>query len=188
MDPFNKIVAKQHIQYILKCIGEDPNREGLLDTPDRVVKSWDELFAGYNQNPQDFITTFSEVENYDEMVLLRNIEFYSFCEHHVLPFTGHGHIAYMPDKRVIGISKLARLLDLYARRLQIQERIGQQVVAALDKHLQPRGSACILVAQHGCMSCRGVRKMNSEMVTSSLSGIFLQQTVKSELLSLIGRV
>ena len=177
------------VRQLLNCIGEDPNREGLKDTPQRVVKSWKEIFAGYNQDPADLITTFEEVNGYNEIIVLRGIEFFSFCEHHMLPFTGRGHVAYLPDKKVIGISKLARLLDLYARRLQIQERIGQQVVQALQDHLQPRGAACILVAQHGCMSCRGVRKINSEMVTSSLSGVFLEEArVRMEVLHLIGNI
>lgn len=176
-----------HVRQIIKAIGDDDNREGLLDTPMRVVKSWKELFAGYNTRPEDLITTFSEVDGYDQIVVLRNIEFHSFCEHHMLPFTGYGHVAYLPHKKVIGISKLARLLDCYAKRLQIQERIGQQVTAALDKHLEPKGSACILVAQHQCMTCRGVGKQNSEMVTSSITGIFREESkVKEELFQLVG--
>ena len=177
------------VRAMLSAIGDKPDRSGLLDTPARVVRSWTELFAGYTQDINDFNTQFDDVEGYDEIVLLRNIEFYSFCEHHMLPFTGYGHVAYLPEGKVIGISKLARLLDMYSKRLQIQERIGQQVVWALNKLLAPKGSACVLVAQHGCMQCRGVKKQNSEMVTSSLSGVFKDSTTsRAELMSLIGNV
>lgn len=182
-------VSVMHLRWMITAIGDDAKREGLRDTPKRVVKSWLELFAGYNQSLEDFNTVFADVDGYDEIVLLRNIEFYSFCEHHMLPFTGRGHVAYLPDKKVIGISKLARILDMYARRLQIQERIGQQVVSGIDELLSPKGSACILVAEHGCMRCRGVKKQNSEMVTSSLSGVFKEQgVIRQELMSLIGNV
>lgn len=185
----NRLIQEQTVRNIISFIDDHPNREGLRNTPARVVKSWEELFAGYNKNPADLMTVFSETNGYDEIVVLRNIEFYSTCEHHMLPFTGRAHVAYLPNNRVVGISKLARLLDLYARRLQIQERIGQQVIEALDTHLHPKGSACILVAKHQCMVCRGVQKQNSEMVTSSLSGVFKETpAVRAELLSLIGEV
>lgn len=180
--------AELHLRWIIEAIGDDPSREGLKDTPKRVAKSWQELFAGYSTNPADLITTFSEVDGYDQIIVLRNIEFHSFCEHHMLPFNGYGHVAYLPDKKVIGISKLARLLDCYARRLQIQERIGQQVTRALHEHLEPKASACILVAQHHCMQCRGVGKQNSEMVTSSITGLFREGQVKQELFDLIGHL
>lgn len=177
------------VVHLINHIGDDANREGLLDTPARVVRSWKELFAGYGQNAEELITTFEDVADYDEIIVLRNIEFFSFCEHHILPFFGRAHVAYLPNGKVIGISKLARLLDMYARRLQVQERIGQQVVAALNKYLDPRGAACILNAQHGCMICRGVKKQNSEMITSSLSGVFKEKTaIRAELLSLIGTI
>ena len=135
---------------------------------------------------EDLITIFNNPEDYDQIILLRRIEFVSFCEHHMLPFIGRGHVAYIPSNKVLGISKLARLLDMYSKRLQMQERIGQQVTNALEKHLKPKGSACILVAKHQCMSCRGVNKQHSEMITSSLTGLFRQPQVKLELLSLIG--
>lgn len=177
------------VESMIQIIGDDPKREGLWDTPKRVVKAWKEMFSGYDMQPSDFLTVFEDVNGYDEVVLLRNIEFYSFCEHHMLPFTGHGHVAYLPNRKVIGISKLARILDMYSKRLQIQERIGQQVVTALDELLRPRGAACILVAEHGCMRCRGVKKQNSEMVTSSLSGVFKRRSAsRAELMSLIGSV
>jgi len=146
-------------------------REGLLDTPSRVVRSWDKLYGGYSESPHQILTVFNE--QCDEMVMLKNIEFFSTCEHHMLPFFGRAHIAYLPkDGRVVGISKLARLLECFARRLQIQERICRQVTQALDETLKPKGSACVLSAQHFCMTSRGVEKQNSLMVTTSLTGAF----------------
>ena len=141
---------------------EDPNREGLLDTPSRVAKSWDEIYSGYNKNPEDLLTVF-EAGTYDQIVLLKDIEIFSMCEHHMLPFFGVAHVAYIPGTKVIGISKLARLVDMYARRLQIQERIGEQVTAALMQYLQPKGAACIIEASHMCMRMRGVNKQNSKI-------------------------
>ena len=181
-----KLPGEELIEKLIVAVGDDPTREGLKETPRRVVLSWRELFRGYSMDPKDLIKTFSDVENYDQIVLLRRIEFHSFCEHHMLPFTGRGHVAYLPQDKVIGISKLARLLDIYSKRLQIQERIGQQVTKALDKYLEPKASACILVAKHQCMSCRGVNKQDSEMITSSLTGLFRQPQVKAELFSMIG--
>lgn len=169
----------------LVFIGEDPDREGLLDTPKRVVKSWKELFCGYTQKVENILTVFSS-EGYDQIIFLKDIELYSMCEHHMLPFIGKAHIAYLPDKKIIGISKLARLLDMYARRLQIQERIGEQITTALMDALQPKGAACIIQAQHLCMQMRGVSKQNSIMSTSSMKGIFLTDaSAKSELLNLL---
>jgi GTP cyclohydrolase IA len=173
------------IKDILLSVGEDPTREGLLDTPKRVVKSWNELYKGYNQKAEDILTVFSS-DGYDQIVLLKDIEVYSMCEHHMLPFIGKAHVAYIPDKKIVGISKLARLVDIYARRLQIQERIGQQVTDDLMRLLNPRGAACIIEAQHLCMLMRGVNKQNSVMVTSSLKGVFLTDfSAKEELLKLI---
>ena len=174
---------------MIVAIGEDPTREGLLDTPRRVVKAWGEMFAGYHMKPEDIATTF-EAEGYNELVLLKDIEFYSTCEHHMLSFSGRAHIGYIPQGRIIGISKLARILDIFARRLQIQERLGQQVTQALNKLLEPIGSACIIEARHLCMRCRGVEKQQSTMITSSLTGVFLEQTdrglaARAELMSLI---
>lgn len=172
---------------ILSYIGEDPNREGLRDTPKRVIKSYGELFAGYGKDAADLMTVFEDGAC-DEMVVLRSISMQSFCEHHMLPFIGVAHVAYVPNNRVIGVSKLARLVDMFAKRLQIQERICQQVTAALDEHLQPHGSACVIEAKHLCMSCRGVNKQNSSMITSSLTGVFRENAVtRSEFLSLIQR-
>jgi GTP cyclohydrolase I len=170
----------------LHKIGENPNREGLKDTPRRVVKMWNEIFSGYDEDPGKLLTTFT-LENYDQIVLLKDIEVYSMCEHHMLPFFGKAHVAYIPDGKVIGISKLARLVDIYAKRLQIQERIGEQVTGDLMYYLQPKGAACIIEATHICMRMRGVEKQNSTMVTSSMKGIFLESDVKDELIKIINK-
>ena len=177
------------VRDILITIGENPDREGLVDTPKRVVKAWGEIFAGYKMKPGDIVTTF-DADGYNELVLLKNIEFYSTCEHHMLSFSGKAHVGYIPNGKIIGISKLARLLDIYAKRMQIQERIGQQVTDALMELLNPLGAACIIEAQHLCMRCRGVEKQESTMVTSSLKGVFLDDTdmgraARAELMSLI---
>jgi GTP cyclohydrolase IA len=180
---------ENNITRILQYIGEDPTREGLVKTPYRVVKSWKELFGGYKQDPAEIFTSFDS-DGYQQLVLLKDVEFYSTCEHHALSFGGRAHIGYIPDKRVVGISKLARVLDIYARRLQIQERIGEQVVDAIMEHMKPIGAACILEAKHLCMQCRGVEKQHSTMVTSSLRGVFMEKTIegqaaRAELMSLI---
>lgn len=177
--------VQENIIRLLQYIGEDVKREGLLKTPYRVVKSWNEIFCGYSQKEEDLFTKF-EADGYDQIVLLKDIELYSMCEHHMLPFFGKVHVAYIPDKKVIGISKLARLVDMYARRLQIQERIGQQVTDALMKNLQPLGAACIIEATHMCMRMRGVAKQNSTMITSSITGVFRDNSdAKDELMQLI---
>lgn len=181
-----------HVEHIknnlveqLKYIGEDPTREGLLDTPRRVVKSWNEIFAGYQKSPADILTVF-DAAGYDQIVLLKDIEFYSMCEHHMLPFYGKAHVAYIPNKKVIGISKLARLVEIYAKRLQIQERMGDQITGALMEYLQPQGAACIIEASHMCMRMRGVAKQNSSMITSSMRGVFRDNpSTKEELMLLI---
>ena len=173
------------IQYQIGLIGDDPNREGLLETPNRVINSWKEIYSGYGKDPANLFKTFA-AEGYQQMVLLKNIELYSMCEHHMLPFFGKAHIAYIPNGRVIGISKLARLLEIYTKRLQIQERIGEQVTAALMKYLEPCGAACIIEATHLCMKMRGVGKQNSIMTTSSITGNFLTQpATRAELMDLI---
>lgn len=169
----------------LRYIGEDPHREGLSETPQRVVKSWDHLFSGYSVDIASLFKTF-ESDGYDEMVLLKDIEMYSMCEHHLLPFFGKVHIAYIPDEKVIGVSKLARLLEAFSRRAQIQERIGNQVTEALMQHLKPKAAACIIEAQHLCMLMRGVQKQNSIMTTSSLKGAFMTNlAAREELMRLI---
>ena len=170
----------------LQRIGEDPKRNGLLETPARVVKSWEELYKGYKIVPAELFKTFEEP--CDEMVILRNIEFYSMCEHHCLPFFGKVHIAYIPNGKVVGVSKLARLVECYSRRLQIQERLTQQIVTAIEKHLSPTGVACFIEAQHLCMMSRGVEKQNSIMVTSAIRGVFKDKdAARLEFLLLNGR-
>jgi GTP cyclohydrolase I len=173
--PWEKLKGEEgpqaNVTRLLQYINEKPEREGLKETPARVIKSYDQLFAGYKQDPADVMKVFEDGAC-DEMVLLRDIEFYSMCEHHMLPFFGRAHIAYIPNKKVLGVSKLARVLDIYARRLQIQERLTGQVTDALMEHLKPKGAACVLEAKHFCMVCRGVEKQNSQMVTSSLQGAF----------------
>jgi len=183
--PAGEDSIQQNIVRQLQYIGEDPNREGLKETPNRIVRSWDELYSGYAQDPKDILTTFS-TDGYDQIVLLKNIEMFSMCEHHLLPFFGKAHVAYIPNDRVIGISKLTRLVDIYARRAQIQERLGEQVTSTLMKCLKPKGAACIIEASHMCMRMRGVSKQNSTMVTSSLKGVFLEEgSTRAELMRLI---
>lgn len=186
--PWERMVAEQgpeeNVRRIIQYIGDDPKRSGLIETPERVVKSWRELFSGYNQNAKEILKTFDEP--CDEMVVLKDIEFYSTCEHHMLPFTGTASIGYVANGRVVGISKLARLLEMYARRLQIQERIGQQITDTLMDVLKPKGAACILRARHFCMTCRGVGKQDSIMCTSSLRGVFTKPEVRAEFLQLAG--
>lgn len=174
------------IRTLLIAIGEDPDREGLRDTPRRMMKSWTELFVGYLQDPASILaTTFDEVQGYGEMVVLRDIPFHSTCEHHWLPFTGVAHVAYLPDRRVVGLSKLARLVDCFARRLQIQERMTQQITRSLMEHLAPRGAAAVVQAAHGCMACRGIRKEGATMVTSSFEGELRTPAPRAEFLGLI---
>jgi len=178
-------VIQDALKAQLRFIGEDPEREGLKDTPNRITRSWGELFAGYHQDPKDLVREF-DAETYDQIVLLTNIELYSMCEHHMLPFSGVAHVAYIPNGSVLGISKLARLVDIYARRLQIQERLGEQVTAFLMDVVHAKGAACIIQASHMCMRMRGCSKQNSTMVTSSLKGSFLAEPeTRAELLQLI---
>jgi GTP cyclohydrolase I len=173
------------ISAMLEQIGEDIHREGLVDTPKRIRKSWDELYCGYNQDPRDMLTQFSD-ESYDQMVMLKDIEMYSMCEHHMLPFFGKAHVAYIPNGQILGISKLARLVDIYARRLQIQERIGEQVTTFLMNEVGAVGAACVIEAQHMCMRMRGCSKQNSMMVTSSMKGAFMDNVqTRNEFMSLI---
>ena len=185
-----KIQMENHIKgdlkQILKFIGDDPEREGLLETPNRIIRSWSRLYGGYHRNVESIMKTFEE-DSSDQMVILKDIEFYSTCEHHMLPFFGKAHIAYIPDGKVVGISKLARILEIFSRRLQIQERLTGEITEALMEHLKPLGAACMIEAQHFCMVSRGVEKQNSIMVTSSLKGVFSDPDVKAEFFQLIGR-
>ena len=165
---------------------EFSQREGLLKTPKRVIDSWDEVFSGYNSKAEDILTADFNAEGYDGIVLLKNIEFHSTCEHHLQPFKGKAHIAYIPVGRIVGISKLARILDMHAKRLQNQERITKSIADDLEEQLAPLGSAVILEAAHGCMQCRGVLKQNSLMVTSAMRGVFFEKAeARAELMQLI---
>ena len=177
---------EENIRRLIEYIGDDPNREGLRETPGRVIRSYTELFRGYGQRPEDVVKVFEE-DSCDEMVVVKNVEFFSSCEHHMLPFFGKAHIAYVPDGRVVGVSKLVRLLEIFSRRLQIQERLCEQITGALDKFLRPKGSACVLEAKHLCMTSRGVGKQGSTMVTSSLTGVFREEgnMARQELLGMI---
>jgi GTP cyclohydrolase I len=165
---------------------ENSDREGLKNTPKRVVESWDEIFAGYNMDAGELLDATFNAEGYEGIVLLRNIEFTSTCEHHLQPFNGRAHIAYIPVERIVGISKLARILELHARRLQNQERITKGIADDLERELKPLGSAVILEAAHGCMQCRGVAKQQAIMTTSAMNGVFFERSeARYELMKLI---
>ena len=180
------VESERLVRELLYRIGDDPNREGLQETPARVVRSWRELFSGYSLRPEDILVTQFHAERYDEMVLLRGVEFYSTCEHHMLSFRGQAHVAYIPDKKIVGLSKLARLVDIFARRLQIQERLTQQIAEALQCALKPKGVAVMIEAKHQCMCCRGVRKQRGKTITSSLIGSFKEDAaVRTEFLSMV---
>lgn len=159
------------IRQLLSSIDPEPNREGLVDTPKRVDKAFEDLFNGYGKDPADMITTFKN-EGYNDMILCKDIEFYSTCEHHMLPFFGKAHIAYIPRESIVGLSKMPRLVDIFSRRLQNQERITTQIAESMMELLDPKGVAVVLEAQHLCMMARGVQKQNSTVKTSSLHGLF----------------
>jgi len=165
-----EVTTHNLIKELITRIGDDPEREGLVNTPKRVVKSWEKLFGGYKQGVENHLGVKFKSEGYDEIVLLKNIEFYSTCEHHMLPFYGVAHVAYIPKDWLVGISKLARLVEVYARRLQIQERLTINIAHTLKNYLEPIGAGCVIEAKHHCMLCRGVEKQNSSMVTSTLLG------------------
>ncbi|WP_036012634.1 GTP cyclohydrolase I FolE [Robbsia andropogonis] len=181
--------AEKAVRTLIRWAGDDPDREGLLDTPSRVVRSYDEFFAGYAIDPATLLsTTFSEVDGYDEMVVLKDIRFESYCEHHLVPIIGKAHVAYLPNQRVVGLSKLARLVDAYAKRLQIQEKMTVQIADTLNATLEPKGVAVILEAAHQCMSTRGVHKAGSTMVTSRMLGAFREDaSTRREFLSIVGK-
>ena len=176
------------VRTLIRWAGDDPDREGLRNTPDRVVRSYEDLFSGYQEDPIVLLQkTFEEVENYDEMVLLRDIRFESHCEHHILPIIGQAHIGYLPDRRVVGVSKLARLVDLYARRMQIQEKMTAQIANTIDEVLKPKGVAVVIEGTHQCMTTRGVHKPGASMVTSRMLGGFRRDArTRREFLSMIG--
>ena len=167
--------AEKAVKILIEYIGEDPNREGLLETPKRVIKSFKEFYAGYDQNPEELLSkTFEDIEDYNDIVLLKNINFESHCEHHMVPIIGRASIGYYPNKRVVGISKLARVLDAFAKRLQTQETMTAQIVDCIDKALKPKGTAIFVDAEHHCMSTRGVSKNDVTMTTNQFSGCFLE--------------
>jgi GTP cyclohydrolase I len=165
--------AEEAVRTLLRYIGENPEREGLLDTPARVVKSYGEMFGGYSESVEDVLgRTFEEVHGYDDIVMVRDIPFFSHCEHHMVPIIGKAHIAYLPDGKVLGLSKIARTVDIFARRLQTQESMTAQIAHAIDETLQPRGVAVLLEADHMCMAMRGVKKMGSSTMTTTFTGVF----------------
>jgi len=176
--------AESHIYELLKFVGEDPDREGLLATPERVVRALSFLTEGYQKDVDKLFNNAFFSEEYDEMVLVKDIEFYSMCEHHMLPFFGKAHVAYIPDGKIIGLSKIPRVVDVFARRLQVQERLTDQVADALMRVLEPYGVGVVVEAFHLCMMMRGVEKQNSKTVTSALRGSFLDGSTRDEFLRL----
>jgi len=179
--------AMSHVRGMLEFIGEDPDREGLIKTPLRVINAMRDHFSGYNQDPRKFLeNTFSEVEGYNELVVVSDIEVHSHCEHHMVPFVGKAHVAYIPDGRVLGLSKIARVVDAYAKRLQVQEKLTAQIADAINDTLQPQGVAVILKCRHFCMCYRGVKKTESWTTTSKLHGLFMSNpSTRMELFTLL---
>ena len=179
-----KQIAKL-IAQLLEALGENPKREGLAGTPERVAKSYEKLLGGYHENPKKLITVFDN-EGYDEMVIARDIDFYSTCEHHLLPFFGKAYVGYLPNDKIIGLSKLPRMVEIFSRRLQNQERLTKQIADTLNELLQPKGVGLVLKAEHLCMKARGVEKQNCVITTSAFTGLFLKNTnTRSEFLDLI---
>ena len=165
--------AEAAVRILLRWIGDDPDREGLIDTPARVVKSYEELYSGYGKSAADLLgRTFDEVAGYDDIVLVRNIQFHTHCEHHMVPVSGKAHVAYLPNGSVLGLSKIARVVDLFARRLQTQEAMTAQIATAIQDSLDPRGVAVMIEAEHMCMSMRGIEKQGSTTMTTTFTGIF----------------
>lgn len=181
--------AEAAVRTLLAWTGDDPAREGLLETPARVVRSYEEFFAGYSMDPEEVLEkTFEEIEGYDEMVTVRDIRVDSHCEHHMVPIVGRAHVAYLPNKRVVGLSKLARVVEIYSRRLQIQEKLTVQIADAIDRVLAPKGVAVVIEAAHECMTTRGVRKHESMTVTSRMTGAFRDNSdTRREFLAMIGQ-
>jgi GTP cyclohydrolase I len=173
--------AEAAVRTLIAWAGDDPSREGLLETPARVARSYGELFAGYDQSPKEILSrTFKEVGGYDDIVLMRDIPFHSHCEHHMVPFVGKAHIAYLPHDGVVGLSKLARLVEVFARRLQTQENLTAQIIDALNEHLGPRGVAVMLEAEHMCMTMRGVRAHGVATITHRFTGVFAEDRVEQD--------
>ncbi len=184
----SKEEARDAVRTLIKWAGDDPDREGLLDTPDRVVRAYEEYYSGYRQDPVAILRkTFEETDGYDEMVVLKGVEISSHCEHHMAPIVGRVHIGYLPDKNVVGISKLARIVDVYARRMQIQEKMTAQIADALDEVIMPRGVGVVVEAAHHCMTTRGIQKRGVMMVTSRMLGTFrTDPKTRREFLAVIG--
>jgi GTP cyclohydrolase IA len=180
--------AEKAVHTLLRWAGDDPSREGLVDTPARVAKAFEDWFSGYAQDPEEYLTrTFEEIEGYDDMVILKDIRFESHCEHHLAPIIGRVHVGYLPTRRVVGISKLARVVEAYARRLQVQEKMNAQIANTIQKVLQPKGVAVVIEAAHQCMTTRGVHKTGVTMVTSSMLGAFRENSdTRREFLNIIG--
>ena len=184
-DNYNKDLAN-NIKAVLSEIGENPKREGLLKTPERVAKSMEFLTNGYNQDPAKILKTAMFAEDYSQMVLVKDIELYSLCEHHMLPFFGKAHIAYIPNGHIVGLSKIPRIVDVFARRLQVQERLTDEIKDCLQETLNPKGVAVVIEAQHLCMQMRGVQKQHSSTTTSAFSGIFMSdEKTRAEFMTLI---
>jgi GTP cyclohydrolase IA len=179
--------AESAVRTLIQWAGDDPDREGLVATPDRVVRSYEEFFAGYDQDPVEMLQrTFEETDGYDEMVILRDITLESHCEHHMVPIVGKAHVAYLPDRRVVGISKLARVVEVFSKRLQIQEKLTAQIANTINEVLQPKGVAVIIEAAHQCMTTRGVHKPGVTMVTSRMLGVFRENAAtRKEFMSLL---
>jgi GTP cyclohydrolase IA len=177
----------EHYQQIIELLGEDVNREGLLKTPERVSKAMQFLMQGYEQNPEEIIKSAMFTENYRQMVIVKDIDFYSMCEHHMLPFFGKAHVAYIPNKQITGLSKIARIVEVFARRMQVQERMTTQIKECIQKTLNPMGVIVVIEAQHLCMQMRGVQKQHSITTTSDFTGVFEQAKTREEFLNLINR-
>ena len=177
----------EHYRQIIQLLGEDVNREGLLKTPERVARSLQFLMQGYEQIPEEIIKSAMFTENYRQMVIVKDIDFYSMCEHHMLPFFGKAHIAYIPNKQITGLSKIARIVEVYARRMQVQERMTTQIKECIQKTLNPMGVMVIIEAQHLCMQMRGVQKQHSITTTSDFTGIFEQAKTREEFMNLINK-
>ncbi len=180
--------AMEAVKTLIKWTGDNPNREGLIDTPKRVVKAYRDFFSGYALDPREILSKkFQEVDGYDEIIILKNIKLESHCEHHMVPFIGNAHVGYLPKKKVVGLSKLARLVELFAKRLQIQEKLTAQIANAIDEVLQPKGVGVVIEASHLCVATRGIHKPDSRMVTSRMLGSFRSdEATRKEFLSLIG--
>ncbi len=177
----SKKQAQEAIKTLIAWAGDDPTRDGVIDSPKRVIDAYKELFAGYSQDPKQILSkTFQDISDYNDIVLVRDINFYSHCEHHLVPFFGKAHIAYLPNDKIVGLSKLARLVESYARRLQTQENLTAQIIEAINTHLEPRGAAIMIEAEHMCMSMRGVRSPGATTLTQKFTGAFAEEKSERE--------